>query len=101
MMAATAIKRLPAPKTGGVRHPCLFCISRGYTAREKKEQSELLDLMSGTDLLRQENYRREQKFRKLEKDMQQVAMMNLEMDDLFQQEFPLFQLLMKDLPFIL
>ena len=66
MMAANAIK---PPKTGGVRHPCLFCDSRGYSARENKEQRELLDLMSETDYLRQGNYRRERKLRKLENEI--------------------------------
>ena len=80
MMAANAIK---PPKTGGVRHPCLFCDSRGYSARENKEQRELLDLMSETDYLRQGNYRRERKLRKLENEMKQVALMNLEMEDFF------------------
>ena len=83
MMAATAIKRLPTPRTGGVRHPCIVCESRGYTAIEKNEQSKLLDLMSETDFLRQGNYRRERKLRKLENDMKQNARMNSEMDDFF------------------
>ena len=80
MMAANAIK---PPKTGGVRHPCLFCDSRGYSARENKEQRELLDLMSETDFLRQGNYRRERKLRKLEDEMKKVAKMNIEMEDFF------------------
>ena len=33
-----ALARASAPKTGGVRHPCVFCDSRGYSTREKKEQ---------------------------------------------------------------
>ena len=82
-MAANAIKRLPAPKTGGVRHPCVFCNSRGYTDKKKKEQQELLNLMSETDFLRQGNYRRERKLRKFEKEMKTITNINLEMDEFF------------------
>ena len=47
------LARAKAPRTGGVRHPCVFCDSRGYSAREKKEQLELLSLMSEVGKLRQ------------------------------------------------
>jgi len=105
MMAAIAIPnteptemknpvfRALAPKTGGVRHPCIFCNSRGYSTIEKKEQQELLSLMSETERLRQENYRREKKLRKLDIEMKKVSQMNLEMEDFFTQ-LPLG----KDLP---
>ena len=82
-MATNAIRRLPAPKTGGVRHPCLFCESRGYTSKEKKEQQKLLMLMSETDFLRQGNYRRERKIRKLEIETRKITTLNLEMDVFF------------------
>ena len=72
-----------APKTGGVRHPCIFCDSRGYSTIETKEQQELLSLMSETERLRQGNYRRERKLRKLEDEMKKVSQMNLEMEDFF------------------
>jgi len=83
MMATNAIRRLPAPKTGGVRHPCVFCESRGYTNKEKKEQQQLLTLMSETDFLRQGNYRRERKLRKLDNEMKKITTLNLEMDVFF------------------
>ena len=72
-----------APKTGGVRHPCIFGDSRGYSTIEKKVQQELLSLMSETEQLRQGNYRRERKLRKLEDEMKKVSQMNLEMEDFF------------------
>jgi len=77
------LARASAPKTGGVRHPCVFCDSRGYSTREKKEQHELLSLMSETEQLRQGNYRRERKLRKLESEMMKVSQLNLEMEDFF------------------
>ena len=83
MMAAIAIQKPRAPKTCGARYPCVFCESRGYTNKEKKAQHELLDLMSETEFLRQGNYRRERKLRKLEIDMKKVAKMNIEMEDFF------------------
>jgi len=93
MMAAIAITqptedrkllaRSKAPRTGGVRHPCIFCDSRGYSSIEKKEQQELFSLMSETEKLRQGNYRRERKLRKLENEMKKVSQLNLEMEDFF------------------
>ena len=82
-MAATAIQKLRAPKTGGVRYPCVFCDSRGYSSKEKKVQHELLDLMSETEFLRQGNYRRERKLRKFEDEIKKVSVMNIEMEDFF------------------
>ena len=86
MMAANAITqptedskllaRAKAPKTGGVRHPCVFYDSRGYSSREKKEQHELLTLMSEVGQLRQGNYRRERKLRKMEIEMDKVEPRN-------------------------
>ena len=81
-----------APKTGGVRHPCIFCDSRGYSTIETKEQQELLSLMSETERLRQGNYRRERKLRKLEDEMKKVSQMNLEMED-FLTKIPLGNIL--------
>ena len=81
-----------APKTGGVRHPCVFCDSRGYSTREKKEQHELLSLMSETEQLRQGNYRRDRKLRKLEDEMNKVSQMNLEMEE-FLNNIPLGNIL--------
>ena len=69
--------RARAPKTGGVRHPCVFCDSRGYSTREKKEQHELLSLMSETEKLRQGNYRRERQLRKLENEMEKSCTIEL------------------------
>jgi len=77
------LARAKAPRTGGVRHPCVFCDSRGYSAREKKEQLELLSLMSEVGKLRQGNYRRERKLRKMEIELDKVALMNLEMEEFF------------------
>ena len=102
MMAAIAITQptedrkllahAKAPKTGGVRHPCIFCDSRGYSTIEKKEQQELLSLMSETEQLRQGNYRRERKLRKLEDEMNKVSQMNLEMEE-FLNKIPLGNIL--------
>ena len=79
MMAANAIQKIRAPKTGGVRYPCVFCESRGYSNKEEKAQHELLDLMSETEFLRQENYRRERKLRKLQYFVQKF--MDFDLDD--------------------
>ena len=77
------ITRAKAPKTGGVRHPCVFCNSKGYSTRSEHEQRELLALMSETEQLRQGNYRRERKLRVLDKEMEKIKLMNIEMDDFF------------------
>ena len=58
------------------RHPCVFYDSRGYSSREKKEQHELLTLMSEVGQLRQGNYRRERKLRKMEIEMDKVEPRN-------------------------
>ena len=83
MMATNAILRQLAPKTGGVRHQCIFCESKGYTKIEEKEQYEIFNLMSETENLRQENYERERKLCQLDDEMKKVAEMNLEMEDFF------------------
>ena len=50
-----------APTTGGVRHPCVFCESKDYSRKEKKDQLELLSLMIDNEDLRHGNFWREKK----------------------------------------
>ena len=64
------IVRAKAPKTGGARHPCIFCDSKGYSRKEEQEQRKLLSLMIDCENLRHENYRREKKLRYLDKEME-------------------------------
>ena len=83
MMATIAILRQLAPTTGGVRHPCFFCESKGYNKIEENEQREIFDLMSEIKDLRQENCKCEEKRTKLNDEIKKVAKMNREMDDFF------------------
>ena len=82
-MATIAILRQLAPTTGGVRHPCIFCESKGYTKIEETEQRDIFELMSEIQDLRQENCKREEKLCKLNEEIKKVAEMNHEMDDFF------------------
>ena len=80
--------RAKAPTTGGVRHPCVFTESKGYSRTEKKDQLELLSLMIDNEELRHGNFRREKKLKSVEGEMVKIRQMNLEMEE-FLQNIPL------------